>query len=111
MAIRPGEVYFADIGGEEMHRVVIVSRESINRGKYVIAIPFTSSQFEERRRLSQCVVFAAGEAGMTKDCVARADNISMLSVSRLDLETGPIGRVEDERMRELIRALGYVVEA
>jgi mRNA-degrading endonuclease toxin of MazEF toxin-antitoxin module len=35
--IQPGEIYMADVPPGQQHRVVVVSREELNRGKYVIA--------------------------------------------------------------------------
>ena len=111
MAIRPGEIYFADIGGDERHRLVVVSREELNRGKYIVAVPFTSTKLEERRTLPQCVEFQTGEFGLTKNCIARADNISFVDVGLLDLIEGVVGIVDEERMRDLIQAIGYVIES
>ena len=111
MPIQPGEIYFADMGGDDRHRIIIVSREALNRGKYVVAVPCTSTRFDERRTLPECVPFLAGQFGMTKDCVARADQITYIEVEDIDLESGVIANLSDEKMREVILAIGHVLDA
>jgi len=87
---------------------VIVSREELNRGNYVLAILCTSTKFALRSRLPNCVPFLAGEFGFSKDCVAQAETISF--VLKNDLEH-QIGALPPERMRDLVRAIGNVIDA
>jgi len=108
---RPGEIYWAHIPGEDPHRVIIVSAERFNRGDYVTVVPVTSRHFERRRRLPNCVPFRTGEFGMREDCVAQCENIFTLQVSDLDLESGVLDRLDGEKLREVIRAIGFVMEA
>lgn len=109
MAIRPGQVYLADIGGSDARPIVIVSTEPHNRGRYVIAVPFTSAQFENRSKQRSCVPFAAGDFGLTKDCVAQADALSLLDISAVRIDIGPIGTLDDNAMRNIVRAIGHVI--
>jgi hypothetical protein len=37
MTLRPGEIYYADYGGNERHRAIIVSREEENHGNSMVA--------------------------------------------------------------------------
>lgn len=111
MPIRPGEIYPASAHGDARRRVLIVSREELNRGGYVVAIPFTSTRFEIRSKLPSAVPFQAGQFGLTKDCVALAESISLLEAGMLDLESGPVGTLDEEAMRDVIRAIGYVMES
>lgn len=111
MAFHPGEIYLAYGGGDKYRPVLIVSREELNRGKYVVAVPFTSQQFETRARLPSCVSFRVGECGLDKDCVAQAEAISVVEKTDLDLETGVIATVDDEKMQDVIKAIGYVLAA
>ena len=90
----------------EAHPVVIVSREDLNRGRWVVAVLVTSARYETRSRLPNCVGFQAGEFGLAKDCVAQAESI--FSIRREELGT-QIGSLDDERMRELIKAIGSVI--
>jgi mRNA-degrading endonuclease toxin of MazEF toxin-antitoxin module len=108
-ALKPGQIFLADAGGEARRPVVIVSREELNRGSYVIAVPFTSAKYEERAEQPNCVAFEAGKFGLTKNCVAQAEAITVIEIITLDLDTGPIGRLNNGAMRELIRAIGYVI--
>jgi mRNA-degrading endonuclease toxin of MazEF toxin-antitoxin module len=58
--IQPGEIYMADVPPGQQHRVVVVSREELNRGKYVIAALITSQKFAIRSALANCVPLRAG---------------------------------------------------
>ena len=98
--IRPGEIYMADTDAGR-RPAVVVSREELNRGHWVVAVLVTSTQFATRSRLPHCVAFRAGEFGLTKDCVAQAETITYLAVSELDLDPGAIGVLDEVRMREL----------
>src|SRR5262245_30392862 len=111
MPIRPGEIYYADMGGDNRHRAIVVSREQLNGGKYIVVVPMTSQKFDERKDLSNCVPFSAGEFGLVKNCVAQAEHVTFIEKSVLDLEHGPIGSLDDERMRSLVKAIGYVIDA
>jgi mRNA-degrading endonuclease toxin of MazEF toxin-antitoxin module len=83
-----------------------VSREALNRGAYVLAIPCTTARLVERRALRNCVSLTHGEGGVTKDCVAQAELCT--SVLREELGGAPMGRLSPERWRDVVRAMGYV---
>lgn len=104
----PGEVYWATVGYKK-RPVLIVSREVLNRGSYVVAIPFTSARLAERSSLRNCVLFGAGQFGLTRDCVAQAEAIAMIERSQLD--PNPVSCLPPEIMTGVIRAVGYVLEA
>jgi mRNA-degrading endonuclease toxin of MazEF toxin-antitoxin module len=109
--IRPGEIYMADHQTATPHPVIVVSREDLNRGAYVVAVMITSARFGVRSKLPNCVPFRAGQFGLTKDCVAQAETISPISLTDLDLAAGVIGTLDELSMRDLIRAIGYVIES
>lgn len=111
MSLSPGEIYWADVGNGELHRVIVVSREALNRGDYVVVVPVTSKRVKDRKGLPNSVYFRAGQHGFTKDCVAQAEAIAQIHKSYLDFETGTIGTLDSERVRELARAIGYVISA
>ncbi len=117
MPLRPGEIYLAYLEeiepGQEVrhHRVVVVSREEFNRGGYVVVVPITSSRLETRQHLRNCVSFRAGQFGFEKDCVAQAEAITIREQLDLDLDTGVIDTLDGESMRNVIRAIGYVISA
>lgn len=107
--ILPGEIYFADFGTFGPHPVIVISRESLNRGNYVVVVVCTSSRFQERRRMANCVVFKAGEFGFTTDCVAQSESITSMSKTRIDFGSGLIGKVNPMKLREINKAIGHVM--
>lgn len=109
--MKPGEIYWADIPEAGEHPILIVSREELNRGKKVSAILITSSKFESRSRLENCVVLRAGEFGMTKDCVIQCETLAPIPQEVIGLSTGPIARLTDEVMREVIKAIGFLLDS
>ncbi len=127
MSPRPGEIYWASADDSERdptddserhpgndpkrHPVVVVSREKLNRGDYVTAVEFTSKRLELRWDLPNCVPFRAGQFGLTKNCVARAETIGDVFRSDLDEVNGPIGTLNDQAMRDLVKAIGFVISS
>ena len=108
--MRPGEIYFADTAFG-IRPVIIVSREPLNRGDYVVAVLCTSANFRLRSTLPNCVPFHAGEFGFTKDCVAQGETITFLARTDLHLDQGPAGVLTDQALRDMIRAIGDVLDA
>ena len=109
--IEPGEIYMADFEQAGPHPVIVVSREALNRGRYALVVVCTSARFAVRRTLPNCVPFRAGQFGLTADCVAQCDNILSVEKSQLDMAPGPIGVLDETAMREVIKAIGYVMES
>ncbi|HEX3871860.1 MAG TPA: type II toxin-antitoxin system PemK/MazF family toxin [Pirellulales bacterium] len=108
--IVPGEVYAADFPEAGRHPVIVLSRENLNRGSYALVVVCTSSRFTLRKSLPNCVPFQAGQFGLTVDCVAQCENILSIA-SHLDLEAGPIGNLDAEAMRSIVKAVGHVIES
>ena len=50
--IQPGEIYMADFGPAGSRPVIVVSRENLNRGRYALVVPCTSSRFSVRSTLA-----------------------------------------------------------
>jgi mRNA-degrading endonuclease toxin of MazEF toxin-antitoxin module len=107
--IRPGEIFVAEFDQAGPHPVIVLSRETLNRGRYVLAVVCTSAHFSVRSTLSNCVPFRAGRFGFTSDCVAQCDNLLSIEKSHLDLDDGPIGLLDDLTMRDVIKAVGFVI--
>ena len=107
--MNPGEVYMADLGEATPHPVIIISREELNRGDRAVAVLCTSQKFAVRSTLLHCVPFQAGQFGFTKDCVAQCENIFLVAKDSLDIN--PIGVLSDADLRDVIKAIGYVIEA
>jgi hypothetical protein len=64
-----------------------------------------------RSRLPNCIPFRAGQFGLTKTCVATAEAIGFIPKSDLQAERGPMGIVDDVVFRDIVRAIGYVIES
>ena len=110
MPPEPGEVYWANLPGGK-HLAIVVSRVSLNEGNHVTVVPVTSKNFASRSRFPNCVAFNAGEACFKTNCVAKAENLVTVDIELLDTNNGAEGYIKDDRMREVIRAIGYVIEA
>jgi mRNA-degrading endonuclease toxin of MazEF toxin-antitoxin module len=103
-----GEIYFANIGAAEPHRVIVVSRDELN-SHYVLVVPLTSARFDLRSHLPTCVPFRAGEFACTKNCVAQADQVTRLLISDLDIDHGAIAQLDDIAFRDVVKAIGNVI--
>jgi mRNA-degrading endonuclease toxin of MazEF toxin-antitoxin module len=109
--IEQGEIYLYSDPSIPPHPVVVVSREELNRGDRVVAAIITSAKFAVRSTLANCVVLKAGQFGMTKDCVVQAETLFNAPLLHVDLATGPIGKLDDVTLREVIKAVGYVMDS
>jgi len=109
MTPRAGDVFWAF--SDKRRPVVVVSREELNRGSYVVVVPLTTSNLETRNRLANCVAISGAEYGL-RDCVAQAGMVTVLMRSDLlHVADGPIARLKSRTIRDLIRAVGYVMAA
>jgi mRNA-degrading endonuclease toxin of MazEF toxin-antitoxin module len=105
----PGEIYMADLGEATPHPVIVVSREDLNRGDRVVAVLCTSQKLTVRSALPHCVPFQAGQFGFTKNCVAQCENIFLVAKDSLD--AAPIGVLSDVALRDVIKAIGHVIDS
>ena len=104
-------IYIANFPEAGPHPVIVVSREELNRGHYALVVVYTSSRFAVRGQLPSCVPFEAGQFGFTANCVAQCENILSVDKRQLDLSGGPIGVLDGTTLREVIKAIGYVIES
>jgi mRNA-degrading endonuclease toxin of MazEF toxin-antitoxin module len=109
--IRPGEIYWADLLQGGRRPVLVISRESLNRGSYVVIIALTTGRLTQRRSQPNCVFFRAGEFGLSADCVAQCETIASIAIAQLDISAGPIGHLDALSLRNVIQATGYVIES
>lgn len=110
MAIQPGDIYWMK-GVPKPRPVVVVSREEMNRGRYLVGVPLTSRRIQDRWDAPSCVCFSKGEANLDRDCVAQAEAVSQMMVSDLDIENGWVGSLGEDKLDALIAAIGYVLSA
>ena len=61
--------------------------------------------------LPNCVPFQAGEFGMPSDRVAQCGAIYALEKREIDIASGPIGRLDAARLRDVIKAIGDVIDS
>lgn len=108
--MEPGEIYDADFPQIGQRPVIIVSREDLNRGGEVVVVLCTSARLSVRRTLPNCVPFTAGQFGFNKDCVAQCEQLLTINRQEVPL-VGPTGRLDDTAFRDLIRAIGYVMDS
>src|SRR5262249_16771358 len=96
--MKPGEIYWVDLATGRRPGIV-VSRESLNQGNYVVMVLCTTKRFAIRSRLPNCVPFQAGDFGMPSDCVAQCEAIYALEKGEIDIASGTIGRLDATRLR------------
>src|SRR5947209_6416538 len=89
--------------------VLIVSRTELNGGRYLIVAPFYGEQLEKRSRWKQCVLFKNGEFGLEKDCVLKADEVTLLKFCDLRIADGPVGEIDENRMKDVSAAIAYAL--
>lgn len=111
--IAPGDIYLVqDWGRPQKNRpMIVLSRPEFNRDRYIVAVPFTTSQLRVRRDLPNCVYFGKGSFGLWKACVAQADALTMLRKSDLVQPVTLVGRLSPEKLADVISAVGYVIGA
>jgi len=109
--IRPGDIYMADFAEAGPHPIIALSRSELNRGRYALVVVCTSARFEVRSKLANCVPFRPGEFGFTQNCVAQCENLLSIDVDQIDLAAGPIGTLDETAFRNVIKAIGYVMDS
>jgi len=108
--MKPGEIYWVDLATGRRPGIV-VSRESLNQGSYVVTVLCTTKRVAVRSKLPNCVPFQAGEFGMLSDCVAQCEAIYALVKAEIDITSGIISRLDDARLRDVIKAIGDVIDS
>ena len=108
--MKPGDIYPVDLATGRLPGIV-VPRESLNQGNYVVMVLCTTKRFVIRSKLPNCVPFQAGEFGMPSDCVAQCEAIYALEKGEIDIASGMIGRLDAARLRDAIRAIGDVLDS
>jgi mRNA-degrading endonuclease toxin of MazEF toxin-antitoxin module len=108
--MEPGEIYWVDPATGRRPGIV-VSRESLNQGNYVVMVLCTTRRFAVRSRLPNCVPIHAGEFGMPSDRVAQCEAIYALEKGEIDAASGTMGRLDAARLRDVIKAIGEVIDS
>jgi mRNA-degrading endonuclease toxin of MazEF toxin-antitoxin module len=108
--MEPGEIYWADVGTGR-RPVIVVSREDLNRGNYTVVVLCTTQRFAIRSKLPNCVSFDVGDFGMPTACVAQCEANYALEKGEIDAASGRIGKLDDRRLRDVIKAIGHVIDS
>lgn len=99
---RRGEVWLAEVPGDKIRPIVVMSRSRIARLLHsVIAAPVTSTV----RDIPTEVALSKAE-GLVRDSVANFDNLQLVSRSSLIRRIGLLG---EAKLSDACRALRYAV--
>ena len=107
-----GEIYRAWIEtteGEKGRPVVVVSRDDLNTGKYLVIVPFTTKHLEERKKQSNNVFFNKNAFGLTKDCVAQCEAVAQIHKSKLQEPIEPMGCISPPVLQDIQDAIAFVI--
>lgn len=108
--MKPGEIYWVDLATGRRPSIV-VSRGSLNQGNHVVMVLCTTRRFAIRSKLPNCVPFQVCEFVMPSDCVAQCEAIYALEKGEIDIASGMIGRLDTARLRDVIKAVGDVIDS
>lgn len=89
--------------------IVVVSRDNLNGGSSVLVVPFSTAKLELRQSQRQFVHFRAGEHGLTKDCVAVADQITYVDKKLIDWRKDKIGHIDALGMDRIVKAIRWAL--
>lgn len=104
-----GEIYRLKPSGKN-RPIVIISRDVLNAGHSVLAVPFYSQQLTKRKSQQWCAFFQAGEGGLPLDCVAKADEVSLIDKLEIDIAGGAVGRFDAAQMDRLLAAVKWAIQ-
>lgn len=113
IAFQRGDVWLLrGVVGDDANKqrpVLVISRDDLNRGEGLVIVPFHSQEIDRKLSFGCCVKFAAGEAGLTRECVAKCDRITAIVKTQIDLRRGKIGRATAVKMQEVVDVIRYVI--
>jgi mRNA interferase MazF len=99
-----GEVWWCELAEINRRPVVVLSRDAaIPRLRRALVAPCTTNI----RGLASEVALEPGEDPVPRRCVANLDSVESVSIAVL---VDRIGRLSDDRMREICRALDVAVD-
>ena len=102
----PNEKRGPTLDAEYGHRALIVSSNEYNQSNHLLIILFTS-QKQEQKQLPSWVSFPpSAEFGLTKNCVAQGESLTRCPPRYLGER---LGRINDDKLGEVIEAIGYAM--
>lgn len=57
-----------------------------------------------------CAFFTAGEGGLSVDCVAKTDQLTLIDKTNIDFRAGPIGEFDDGQMQRFMAAIKWSLD-
>lgn len=99
-----GEVWWCELPGIGRRPVIVLSRDvAIPRLRRTLVAPCTTTI----RNLASEVVLEPGDDAVPQRCAANLDSVESVSVAVL---VQRLGRLSDDRMREMCQALAIAVD-
>jgi mRNA-degrading endonuclease toxin of MazEF toxin-antitoxin module len=89
--------------------VIVVSRDTLNGGNYVVVVPCYSQDVDRRSAYQQNVVLERGDGGLPKRCIVRTDQITFVDKKYIDWRNGKIGRLVEAKMVPIVKAIRWMV--
>ncbi len=109
--MKPGEIYLANFAANVVRPVIVVSRADLNLSGFSLVVVCVTEFVSIRKNLVNCLYFEKGEFGMPEKCVAQCQNMLSIDHDRLDSANGPIGVIDDAKIRRLIYTIGHILDA
>ena len=94
--------------GEYGHRALVVSHEKYNRGSHIWTILFTTKKNDLPQLPSWVRFDASAEFGLIAACIAQGESLTRSPKRYLG---DRLGRISDEKMGEVVAAIGHVMDA
>jgi mRNA-degrading endonuclease toxin of MazEF toxin-antitoxin module len=104
---KQGEIWWASFfeGGERP--ALVVSRNELNRGRFILVVPCTSSQVERRAVYRNHVLLPSGSGGLTSDTIAQTHLIQPIEVGYLERK---LGELDTEQLAEVLLAIAWTID-
>lgn len=104
---KQGEIWWTSFQEGWERPAIIVSRNELNRGRFVLVVPCTSSQVEARAQYANHVLLPAGTGGLTNDTIAQTHLIQPIEVATLERK---LGALDDEQLAEVLLAIAWTID-
>lgn len=110
---KTGQGFLDEDGQPELEQkrrpIIVVSRDHLNDGKYVVVVPCYSQQIPRRKRFPQNVLFQAGEGNLPTECLARTDQVTYVDKKLIDWKHDRIGRADAAMMGRIVKAIRWTI--
>ena len=104
-----GEIYWLPFGTGKKRPVIVISRDTLNSGHFVVVVPCTRVKVEERKHREDYVFVPARTGGLREDSVVAANEITRISKTEINWQDDKIGRLPAPNLQEVVRAIRFVI--